>query len=378
MPSNHPIPLKVLLTSTSYPATREDWRGVFIAHMTHALAAQPNTEISIWAPPGELPSKVRYLCTPQEREWLHNLMEQGGIAHLLRQGGLQAGRSAWHLLSLLRTFYRRERGQADVLHINWLQNALPLGKGKEPLLVTVLGSDLKLLKLPGMALLLRRVMRERPTIIAPNAEWMVEPLQKQFGAVAEIRPIVFGIADVWYALKRNWQQPQKKWLVVLRLTKKKIGHLFEWGESLFKDSEQELHLFGPMQEEMNIPSWVYYHGSTHPKALQETWFPQAAGLISLSQHDEGRPQVMLEAMAAGLPIIASDIPAHVDLLQHQKTGWLCHNQAGFNQAIHHLSDVDTNEALSQQARTWVKQHVGTWDDCAQRYMQAYRDLLERA
>lgn len=369
---------KVLFISTSYPLNNEDWRGIFIAQIFEALAKQSNLQLKGWFPPGEFPENVEYVCTTEDREWLQNLMQQGGIAHLFRQGGISAVRSIWQLLSLLGKLYRREQNQVDILHINWLQNALPLAKGKEPLLVTVLGSDLKLLKLPGMAFLLRRVMRGRSCIIAPNAEWMVKPLQKQFATVAEVRPIVFGIADVWYNVQRDWQLPKQKWLVVLRLTKAKMGHLFDWGEPLFKDTTHELHLFGPMQEKIAIPDWVHYHGATNPKALQETWFPQATALISLSQHDEGRPQVMLEAMAAGLPIIASAIKAHIDLLQHQQTGWLCHKQLDFKEAIQALSNREVNEKISERARLWVKQAVGTWDDCAQRYVRAYRDLLERA
>lgn len=369
--------IKVLFVSTSYPANSEDWRGVFIAHIIQGLARQSDLQIKAWFPPGVFPENIAYLCTAAEREWLNNLMQQGGIAHLFRQGGISAVRNVWRLLSFLRKLYRRERDTVDILHINWLQNALPLGKGKAPLLVTVLGSDLKLLKLPGMAFLLRRIMRGRSCIIAPNAEWMIEPLQKQFASVAEVRPIVFGIADVWYNLQRHWQLPKKKWLVVLRLTKAKMGHLFAWGEDLFKNTTDELHLFGPMQEKIAVPDWVHYHGATHPKALQETWFPQATALISLSQHDEGRPQVMLEAMAAGVPIIASAIKAHADLLQHQQTGWLCHNQLDFQEAIQALSNDEINKKISAQARLWVKQTVGTWDDCAARYRQAYSDLLER-
>lgn len=370
--------LKILFVSPSYPANDEDWRSVFISHMVHSLAAQPYTHLKIWAPFGNLPHNVEYLCTSEEQAWLNNLMQKGGIAHLLRQGGRQSVVSALHLMNLLHNLYKRQRQQVDILHVNWLQNAIPLGKGKEPLLVTVLGSDLKLLKLPGMRWMLRRVLRNRPSLIAPNAEWMVTPLQTQFGDVAEVRLIALGIADAWYSLRRDWQRPKKKWIVVLRLTQAKIGHLFTWGNALFNHTEHELHLFGPMQEELSIPDWVFYHGPTHPKALQETWFPQAAGLISLSQHDEGRPQVMLEAMAAGLPIIASAIPAHENLLQNKQTGWLCDNQEDFAEAIRQLSDPDYNETVGQQARVWVKQTVGTWNDCAQRFLQAYRELAERS
>ena len=180
--------LKILITSTSYPTNKSDWRSIFISQMTHALAAQPNIEIKLWAPPGETPPNVKYSCTVNETKWLEKLMQQGGIAHLLRSNYLKGGYSAIRLLNLLSRPYKTELSQIHLFHVNWLQNILPLGKGKTPLLVTVLGSDLKLLKIPGMTFFLRRVLKKRPCIIAPNAEWMVNPLEKRFGDITQIRP----------------------------------------------------------------------------------------------------------------------------------------------------------------------------------------------
>lgn len=365
----------VLFVSTSYPANGEDWRGVFIARMVDSLARQSRLSLRVWSPPGKMPPSVGYVCNETEKHWLKWLMEQGGIAHLLRTGRIRGLYSARELLSLLGRMYRRETSDADILHVNWLQNVLPLGRGDQPLLVTVLGSDLQLLKIPGMCWMLRRVLRGRRSLIAPNAEWMVEPLTRCFGDIAEIRPIVFGISKAWYALERDWYDSRKKWLVVLRLTSKKIGELFSWGERIFRGTDHELHLFGPMQEQMEIPEWVHYHGSTNPEELQTAWFPQAAGLLTLSQHDEGRPQVILEAMAAGLPVIASNIPAHASLLQHRNTGWLCNELADLQEAVTRLGDKEYNEKMGLNAKRWVRNSAGNWDDCARRYGLAYDSLM---
>src|SRR3546814_20018551 len=61
---------------------------------------------------------------------------------------------------------------------------------------------------------------------------------------------------------------------------------------------RSLHLYGPMEEEVELPGWVHYHGPASPRLLADEVFPAARGLITLSQHAEGRPQVLLEAMAA--------------------------------------------------------------------------------
>ena len=168
----------------------------------------------------------------------------------------------------------------------------------------------------------------------------------------------------------------RHWLAITRLTRNKIGDLFNWGDGLF-DEERQLHLFGPMQEQLELPNWAQYHGPTHPADLLQKWFPQACGLITLSRHDEGRPQVMLEAMAAGLPVLASNLPAHRDMVQHRQTGWLAANRDELCQGLEWLENPQHNRQTGQAARQWVKDAVGTWDDCAGRYAAAYQSLLER-
>jgi len=363
------------MTSTSYPESRKDWRGRFIANLAAALGRRADIHLSLWAPPGELPEHVPAVSTPSDARWLARLSQQGGIAHLLRTRRVLAAGTILVLMMRLGRAYRRER--PDVAHVNWLQNALPLWGGSTPALITVLGTDFALLRLPGMKALLRAVLRQRPAILAPNAEWMRPALEQAFGDLAEIRPIAFGVDDPWFeVVRRAPVEPTRDWLAITRLTKNKIGDLFDWGDGLF-GQERRLHLFGPMQEQMELPSWVTYHGPTHPADLLEHWFPTACGLISLSRHDEGRPQVMLEAMAAGLPVLASDLPAHRDIVQHRHTGWVAANRDELGVGLQWLELPLNNELAGQAARRCIKHSIWTWADCAERYAGAYRALLER-
>ena len=367
--------LNILMSSTSYPETPQDWRGRFIANQAASLARRDGVKLSLWAPPGELPVNVVAATTPADALWLERLSQQGGIAHLLRTRKALAAGTIVGLLSRLGRAYRRR--PADVIHVNWLQNALPLWGTKTPALITVLGSDFGLLRLPGMKALLRAVLRQRRAILAPNADWMRPALEQAFGDLAEVRPIVFGVDDLWFEVVRHPPADNTRhWLAVTRLTRDKVGDLFAWGEGLFSDARQ-LHLFGPMQETVELPSWVRYHGPTHPAELLEKWIPRASGLITLSRHDEGRPQVMLEAMAAGLPVLASDLPAHRDTVQHRQTGWLAATRDELCQGLDWLEDPVNNHNAGSAARRWVKGSIGTWDDCAGRYALAYQNLLER-
>jgi glycosyltransferase involved in cell wall biosynthesis len=275
---------------------------------------------------------------------------------------------------LLRSLYLRNPN-IDVYHINWLQNALVLPNNSIPLLTTVLGTDMRLLELPGVSWMMRRVLRRRASIICPNAQWMVPGLQKHFGDVSRIRFIPFGIDPSWFSIVRRPISP-RRWLCVARLTDGKIGHLFSWGKRHFANGRRELHLFGPMQQQVQVPEWVHYHGATTPELLCSRLFPEATGLVSLSTHAEGRPQVMLEAMASSLPIIASRIPAHEDLLSNGVTGYLCGDQAEFGNALDELDEPEVNQAMGSRARDWALREFGSWDDCADRYARAYCDMQE--
>ena len=225
-----------------------------------------------------------------------------------------------------------------------------------------------------MIFLLRLVINQRKCIIAPNAHWMVPDLKKAFGDIAEVRAVPFAVDYKWFNIKIKPQKNKPfKWIALTRLTEKKLGPLFEWGKDLF-DKNNELHLFGPMQETLPIPEWVFYHGEVSHKDLRSKWFPLSSGLITLSQH-EGRPQAMLEAMASGLPVIASDIPAHLDFIEHKVNGWIVSKPQDLKGAISFFSNHETLNRVGESARSWVLNNIGTWDDCARRFIAAYQDLL---
>jgi len=204
---------------------------------------------------------------------------------------------------------------------------------------------------------------------------MVPELKKRFGDIAQVVSIPLGVDSRWFKIVRKpVSTAPRKWLAIFRITKNKIGPLFTWGERLFTQDD-ELHLFGPMQEEVTLPPWVHYHGAVSPQDLLEQWFPNAAGLITLSRHDEGRPQVILEAMASGMPVLASRLPAHEGMIRHQDTGWLATSKQDFREGLSWLSDQANNERTGTAAREWILRNVGTWDDCADRYIRAYQSVL---
>lgn len=368
--------MKLLYVATSYPSDDTDWKGVFIRKLAAALAQRSEISLATWTPPGPLPLGARSVASKSELHWLGKLMDAGGIAHVMRTQTFARVTSPLKLLYLLSRLYRRSN-DIDVYHLNWLQTAIPLPSKGKPVLITVLGTDLKLLHLPMVKKLLRRVMHRRPVAICPNADWMIDQLEEAFGDLAIVKEVPFGIDPAWYKIKRTPDNEKTKWLAVTRLTHKKLGPLLEWSAPLFKDQCRELHLIGPMQENIDLPEWIHYHGSASPEQIERDWFPKAHGLITLSEHAEGRPQVMLEAMAAGLPMIASNMPAHKSIVRHKETGMIISTHSDYVDALNRMEDLNLNLALGKSAKAWIKDEVGTWDDSADRYSKIYRQLKEQ-
>ena len=84
---------------------------------------------------------------------------------------------------------------------------------------------------------------------------------------------------------------------------------------------------------------------------------------------------MLEAMGAGLPIVASRLPAHSDLLQNGTLGCIVDSRNALVCALDDLVEPNANHALGSSAKAWVKQEIGSWEDAALRYQKAYQDLV---
>lgn len=80
-------------------------------------------------------------------------------------------------------------------------------------------------------------------------------------------------------------------------------------------------------------------------------------LFLLPSSYEGLPNALLEAMAAGVPVVASDIPEHRSLIKHKKTGLLAplDNLSGWSEAIEEvLGKAKLREDLAREARSFVE------------------------
>lgn len=105
-------------------------------------------------------------------------------------------------------------------------------------------------------------------------------------------------------------------------------------------------------------------------------YHRATMFVCASTYETG-PFTVIEAMAAGCPVICSDIPAVKNLVYHGKTGLLF--EPGNAKDLRHnienlLEDQELRNSLAENAFNFVLEHHN-WKQLAQRTKQVYEEVL---
>ncbi len=145
------------------------------------------------------------------------------------------------------------------------------------------------------------------------------------------------------------------------------------GATLF-DYRGELERFRARTDELGVGSHLRLLGSLPPGELQRLY--RAADLFAFPSVKEGFGLAALEALAAGLPVVASDIDVFRSFLRHDHTALLTPvgDSEALAAALARLArEPAARERLRRSARPVVAAH--TWDASAAAHERAYRAFL---
>jgi len=103
-------------------------------------------------------------------------------------------------------------------------------------------------------------------------------------------------------------------------------------------------------------------------------------ILILASRSEGRPNVVVEAMASGKAVIATRLPGVCELISDGVTG-LLYEPGDVDSLTEHISILSMHPERCNQlgvtARQWVMENNLTWEASAIQYLDLYRNLWKK-
>ena len=126
---------------------------------------------------------------------------------------------------------------------------------------------------------------------------------------------------------------------------------------------------------LGLDKRVCFVGHVSPKKIPD-WLNKADVFVMTSR-SEGRPNAILEAMAAGLPIVGSDIPGIRELIIHDVNGMLfpVNNIDALIDCLLPLREQNLRRRLGEASRQSIIKRGLTWENTAILYMQQFEQLI---
>lgn len=387
--------LRILSFTTLFPNPGEPGRGTFVRSRLAALARR--ADLTVVAPvnagrrPGALREPIRrddpagFPVFHPRFAVLPGFLKSWDAALLHWETWPQIARAAAKAApDLVDAHYAYPDGAAAAR----IADAL-----RKPYVLTVRGSDLEVLaRDPARRPAIERTLRRAGAVIAVSAS--LARRARELGAepsrVHEIGNGVdlaaFAPSDRGAARRRLGLSPEEPAIVAVgRLDPIKGLDLAIEAMALLRrerSTPARLHLVGEgparhsleaLVRERGLESSVSFHGEVSPSSLA-SWYA-AADVVTLLSHSEGCPNVVIEAIACGRPVVATNVGGVPELVRDGVTGLLIEGREPARVVERWI------EALEAE---WdppaVASQVGgrDWDEVARRQMEVYRSVVAAA
>lgn len=101
----------------------------------------------------------------------------------------------------------------------------------------------------------------------------------------------------------------------------------------------------------------------------------ASDIFAFPSSFEGLPNAVMEGMAAGLPVVASDIPPHRELIREGEQGYIVRDPGEMARAVRELAgDEGLRRRMGAKGKSFIKQTMSI-ETVANAYLDVYRSLL---
>lgn len=389
--------VRLLALTTSYPLRPGSSAGVFVQNLYRYLTTTCAIDVVCPADPKPVfdDGMVRGIR-------LHAVHYAPGAWRTLAQGsggvvtGLQ--RSPWKVLLLpcllLGLFWRclMLATNADLIHANWSVCGAMAGivgrLRKKPVITTLRGSDVARATRSRLDRMILGLAVNNSRFVICVSEAMAERLRGQFPQrAADIHACLNGTDEAFFRVDRVASVD-----AVLRVLA--VGNLIRLKgfdvliEAIARARHRErMHVCvvggGPEREPLlaqaasrGVSSRFTFVGAV-PVSDMPGRFAEADVFV-LSSRSEGRPNVVVEALAAGLPVISTDLEGVQGMVNNGDNGWLVavddadELAAALDQAVGDRAEL---QRRGTHARAFARRRLGTWGDTARCYEALFQYAL---
>jgi len=394
--------MRLLALTTSYPLHPGSSAGVFVQSLYRRLSVEcvidvvcPADSKSIkatfddGAATGIRIHAVRYA----PRAWRRLAQESGGVVTGLR-------RAPGYILLLpgllLGLFWRclLRAGDVDLIHANWAVCGAMAGiigrLRRKPVITTLRGSDVARATRSWLDRMILGLAVRNSRVVICVSEAMAERLRKQFPRrTADIHACLNGADEAFFQVDRAVSDDAGLRVLAVGnlIYLKGFDVLIEAVARVHQREQMHVCIVGDGPERESLLALAASHGvsscftfaGTVPAADMPRRISEADVFV-LSSRSEGRPNVVVEALAGGLPIISTDLEGVQGMVENGDTGWLV--EVGDADALavaldQAVTDRTELHRRGERARAVARIQIGTWTDTARCYQTLFQAALTR-
>lgn len=382
--------------TTSFPLSGKSVSGVFVKRFVDSLPS--HVDVVVLTPCSTEPVSLqnsdgyRLRCfryAPWKWQILAHL--PGGIPVALRQSRLAILLVPLFLGSMFVETVRASR-DADIVHANWSISGFIAGLAcwftRKPFITTLRGEDVSRANVSWVyRMFLWTCVRNGSRVVAVG-DAMAKGLREMFPGYAEkVVVLSNGVSPRLLSINSGCGQPvQLRILVVGSLIPRKgVDTVIKAIAELPDSAGASLTLVGDgvdrnrlesLVRELGVERKVQFIGEIEPERVVH--FYESADVFVLASYSEGRPNVVMEAMAAAVPVIASEIDGVKELVTADETGLFFQpgDVSGLTDQLLRVSkNVELRDRLSGSARQFIVDNQLLWSSTGENYEALYKDVL---
>lgn len=382
--------MRIAVVSTSFPLDEASVSGVFVRRMVESLPAGFDPLVVTSAADHSLPppssARYRLRCFRYGPwAWQRLAHRPGGIPAALAGSRWMWGVLPLYLAALFFASLRVAR-RVELIHANWAVTGALAGLAgrlaRRPVVTTLRGSDVARAGRGAVdRLLLRMALRFSDRVVTVS-ESLREELMRLFPVdPAKVTVISNGVEASLLSLDAGSGEEGLAVVTVCNLIPAKgVATIIE---ALDACEGVTLHVVGdgPQREalaalaaRLGVAERVRFHGKVAPARVADRL--ARADAFVLASESEGRPNAVLEALAAGVPVVATDIDAVREIVGDGDNGLLFApgDAAALAERLNRLRDAGLRRRLSRAGRAFIVDQGLLWEQTGRRYAELYQAL----